>query len=159
MTIINHDGRGFIYHICSEPGDAETLANLLAMEGALHLPGVPLPFVPVRDVDGKLVIEDGKVKKESPGFTQPEVSHDRHMVVDGAVVLRPTLPSGDVEIKADGIDAYVIDGLPTGSVLRLDGAEIVIDDGTLEFTTDEPGIYVFEASFPFVDWQVKVTAR
>lgn len=155
--IINHDERGFIYHICSEPTDKAALAQLLSYEGALRVPSVPLPALPVRDENGKLVIEDGKVKRSSPSSVDPEVTHDFHMVVDGKVVERPRLPTGDVEIKADGNDAY---GLSTfaGAIIKVDGEEITLDDGKLEFTTADAGTYVFEAGFPFVDWRIQVVA-
>lgn len=156
--IVEHWENGFIWHVRSDPDGEDVLASLLANPGTLHVPATPLPSVAVRDADGKLVIEDGKVKRESPGYVEPIITHDYHYVKDGAVVPRPRLPAGDVSIKADGIDAYVLENLPAGSVLRLDGAEVVVDDGTLEFTTDEAGTYVLSAGFPFVDWQVKVTA-
>lgn len=156
--LVHHRDNGFIDHITSEPESKDVMANIMAEGNWIHLPPVALPAVAVRDADGKLVFEDGKVKRSVPGYTQPEVTHDYHMVADGRVEKRPTLPAGDVSIKADGIDTYVLDGLPAGSVLRLDGQEVAIDDGTLEFTTTEVGVYVFEAGFPFVDWQVKVTA-
>lgn len=161
--IINHDERGFIYHICSEPNDAEALSRLLAYDGALHVPAIALPEVPVRAENGKLVIEDGKVKRESPGYTQQDVTHEFHMVVvaeDGTkkVVDRPRLPTGDVDIKANGKDAFRLDTVP-GAVIKIDGEEYMLTDGKLEFTTADAGTYLFEAGFPFVDWAVKVVAR
>lgn len=156
--LIHHDERGFIDMISSDP-DAEALANLMAMGGYIHLPSIPLPAVAVRDKDGKVVIEDGKVKKEVPGYTTPVATHEHHMVVDGNVVERPTLPDGDVEIKADGKDTYTLDGLPRPCVIRIDGEPYEVKGGVLHFATKDAGTYVFEAGFPFVDWRVKVVAK
>lgn len=156
--LIHHDERGFIDMISSDP-DAEALANLMAMGGYIHLPSEPMPAVAVRDKDGKVVIEDGKVKKEVPGYTTPIATHENHMVVDGRVVDRPTLPAGDVEIKADGKDTYTLDGLPRPCVIRIDGEPYEVKGGVLHFATKDAGTYLFEAGFPFVDWRVKVVAK
>lgn len=156
--LIHHDERGFIDIIQSDP-DEEALSNLLSMGGYIHLPSLPLPAVAIRDKDGKVVIEDGKVKKEIPGYTTPEVTHDRHMVKDGRVVERPTLPVGDGSIVADGKDTYTLSGLPRPCVIRVDGEPYEVMGGVLHFSTKDAGIYLFEAGFPFVDWRVKVVAK
>ncbi|MBZ9653558.1 hypothetical protein [Phyllobacterium lublinensis] len=154
--LINHDERGYIYHRRNEPNDPEVLAVLLAEDGAMLVPGIQLPPVVVRDDEGNPIIEEGKVKRVSPGYVEP--THEYHMVKDGKVVDRPRISAGDAEIKADGVDAYVVSDLPAGSVILLDGQEIALDDGTLEFTTTDAGTYVFEAGFPFVDWRARVVA-
>lgn len=157
--LIHHDETGFIDHIRSDPESQEIINNFLAEGGWIHLAPIPLPAIAVRDNKGKLVIEDGKVKREVPGYTQPVATHDFHYVVDGRVVERPTLPSATAEIKADGTDAFVLDELPMPCTFLVDGSPVVIEDGKLEFATTDAGTYVFESVFPFVDCRIKVTAR
>ncbi|UXN62918.1 hypothetical protein N8E89_09335 [Phyllobacterium sp. A18/5-2] len=157
--LIQFDDRGFITHIRSDPESQEIIDNFVAKGDWMHLPVIPLPAVAVRDDNGKVVIEDGKVKRESPGYTHLVVTHDFHYVKDGVVLDRPTLPAGDVEIKADGIDAYVLEGLPVPCTVLMDGVLVEIDDGLLEFSTADAGTYVFESVFPFVDGaKIRVTA-
>lgn len=154
--LIHYRENGFIDIIQSDPDD-ESLANLMAMGGYIHLPSLPLPEVSVRDKDGKVIIEDGKVKKQVPGYTTPEVTHDSHMVKDGKVVERVALAVEDVTIKADGVDTYSLK-TPKGSVLKLDGKEITVKDGKIEFSTEDAGVYVFSCGFPLVEARWKVTA-
>lgn len=160
--IVHYHDNGQIWWMHSDP-EPDALAGLLAKSQALHIPNVPLPPVVVRDANGKPVIEGGKVRRESPGYTQQEVTHEYHMVAvaeDGTkcVVERPRLPAGDVTIRADGKNSYKLETLP-GSVVKIDGEQYTLDDGKLEFTTADAGTYLFEAGFPFVDWRVWVAAR
>lgn len=157
--LVHYKENGFIDHISSDPDSDEVRLNIMAEGNWLHLPSIPLPAVAVRDKDGKVVIEDGKVKKEVPGYTTPVATHDFHMVVDGKVVERPTLSAGDVEIKADGKDTYTLNRLPRSCVIRVDGEPHEVKGGVLHFATKDAGTYVFEAGFPFVDWRVKVVAK
>ncbi len=153
------DTKGKITHIRSDPESQEIIDLFLAKGDWLHLPSIPLPAIAVRDKDGRVVIEDGKVKKEVPGYTTPVATHDYHMVVDGKVVERPTLPAGDAEIKADGSDRYTLEGLPRPCVISVDGEPYEVKGGVLHFATKDAGTYVFEAGFPFVDWRVNVVAK
>lgn len=155
--IVHYHDNGQIWWMHSDP-EPDAIAELLAKSQALHVPSVPLPPVVVRDANGKPMLEGGKVKRESPGYTQQEVTHEFHMVVDGKIAERPRLPCGDVEIKADGKDAFRLEAV-SGAVIKIDGEEYTLTDGKLEFATADAGTYLFEANFPFVDWRVQVVAR
>lgn len=150
---------GMIWHICSDLDDEQQLAEWLAEPGRAYLPNIPHPAEILLDADGEPVLEDGEVVYSSPGYTAPDVTHDRHMWDGEKVILRPVFPGEDATIKADDIDAYKVTGLPKPCTVFVDGEPYEIKDGKLEFSTSEPGTYVFRVEFPFVDKQIKVTAE
>ena len=76
------------------------------------------------------------------------VSFDGDYVVDGKVTARPEHPDyiipEDNIITADGIEEFVISGIPPGTRIRVEGgifAEWVEDSGSCEITVDMPGRY------------------
>ncbi len=64
------------------------------------------------------------------------------------------------QILADGIDEWIVTGLPVGSLVTWpDGVISTIDDGSLEFTVDLPGTYTFKIDpFPYLEEEVSVEA-
>lgn len=61
-------------------------------------------------------------------------------------ILLPSFP-GDFDklsIVSDGVDTATLSGLPTPCTVLVDGVENVITDGSITFTTSEPGLYFVE---------------
>ena len=85
-----------------------------------------------------------------------EARDDMHYVVDGALALRPDLDCEDsYSIAADGVDEVAF-SLPAGSSIRHEGVTHSGAD-SFAFTTDVPGLYVFEINPPFPTIERKVT--
>lgn len=157
--MIKVDETGRIVVIQSDPSEQDVIANLVNNYGYIYIPPIELPASVIVDADGEPVLEDGEVVYSSPGYTAPEVTHDRHMWDGEKVIERPVFPGEDAAIKADGADSYKVTGLPKPCTVFVDGEPYEIKDGKLEFSTSEPGTYVFRVEFPFVDKQVKVIAK
>lgn len=75
------------------------------------------------------------------------------------LVRRPKIDGADAQIAADGRDV-VHYRFPAGARVSIDGEVYDLSDGDLEFSTDEPGIYIIEFDqWPHVPFTAKVTAR
>lgn len=62
-----------------------------------------------------------------------------------------------LEITADGIDEAILSGLPEGTVIRVDGKDIVVNDGSFEFSTEQSGFYRIDlVSAPYLPerWEI-----
>lgn len=88
-------------------------------------------------------------------------------VNDGIVELRPkVVVTGEVRsIQADGVDALHLGVAPSAYKLMVKLGDVVVHqedstDGTLEFSVDQPGVYLltFEAEFPFYPFELTVEA-
>lgn len=68
------------------------------------------------------------------------------------VLERPDSPAtiDKTEFSADGVDSVSISSIPAGATVRITGhGEWQVDDGTFEFSTDTPGLYLMTVdSFP-----------
>jgi len=63
-------------------------------------------------------------------------------------------------ILANGIDEWIVSGLPSGSIVTWpDGVISTINDGSLQFTVDLAGIYTFNIDpFPYLAEEVSIEA-
>ncbi|UGX87133.1 hypothetical protein [Phyllobacterium meliloti] len=161
--LIRFEPNGKITHIRSDPDTQELIDAVLAESDWLHEAGVQLPPMPFFTPKGEPILgEDGEQIVDSPGIQMPVVQLHTHYVinVDGEwkVAERPIVSTDNTEIKADGVDAFIVDRLPKPCAFLLDGEPIEVTDGTLEFSTEDAGTYVFETVFPFVDARWTVTA-
>jgi len=79
-------------------------------------------------------------------------------------VIKDRLPfpgkQNKTRILANGLDEWIVTGLPTGTkVVWPDGVISVINDGSLQFTVDLPGKYTFRIDpFPYLEEEVSVEA-
>lgn len=103
----------------------------------------------------------GEKSMECFGDILPET----HFIDEDEVVsLRPSLSpvEGKLEINADGIDAVVFDAFPLGTEVRINDVDYgTISDGSLEFTSQTPGIYRIHLlpPFPILEQIVEVTVN
>ena len=96
------------------------------------------------------VIEANKPSETAQYIIGPEADSAEQYVLDGALVDRPLMSLSDVEM--------VITGLPTGSEVHHQGGVAVIDDGSLEWSSDLPGVYSFMVvKFPYQEEVFHVT--
>lgn len=82
-------------------------------------------------------------------------------VVTGQVLNRPKMSVSVTtnSIPADGVSEAVISGLPNPTTASVNGNEVTVTDGTLEFSADLPGVYRIDLkSWPYQDTTVEVTA-
>lgn len=88
---------------------------------------------------------------------------DRRYVDEGQVKDRPVAPivlTAD-QIVADGIDTAMLQGVPAGWEIRMDGSPFGIADGTdIEIVSSEPHAYAIEivGPWPFQPWRGQVLA-
>ena len=156
-VMIQFDERGFITHIRSDPESQQIIDAFLAKGDWLYLPGEPMPLEPLFAPSGEPILdEDGDQVVSSRGIILPDVTHGFHYVKAGKVVERPRLPVRR-QIKADGADTFVVEWTQPFSI-EIDGELVEVDDGRLEFATEDAGTYVFNAVFPFVDGSITVVA-
>lgn len=156
--IIQYFDTGEIYHVMSEPSDAEVITNLLKQPNTMHLPIVAGPIGPVIDpaTGEQLIVND--VPIEAPAFyDMPECGMATHYVKDGEVVERPKIdgPVSPVMIKADGKDKFDMEC----DVISIDGQVYPVTGGSLTFVTTEPGTYVFQSVFPYQPLRFEVVAK
>lgn len=80
-------------------------------------------------------------------------------IVNGEFATRPEVSISKTEIVADGVDVAVID-LGEPFVVVVNGETYEIEDGSLEFSTDMPGVYTLEIDhFPYMPFKQEVTAH
>lgn len=158
--MIKADETGRIVVIQSDPSEQSVIDNLVNNYGYIYIPPIKSDPIQVTDADGNPVYdEDGELMTVF-NVTPPDVTHDRHMFdhATGTVVERPVMPeiASPVTIKADGKDSVTI---PCG-IIRFDGETHEIPDGKIVFTATDPGKYVFESVFPYVEgWRLEVIAQ
>lgn len=135
--IIQHDETGFITHICSEPGNPESLERILEPDNSLR------------------ISDDTVVDHWTHYVHNPSDPKGEREVVE----MEKISIEGPIEIRANGKDVFEITGLLNPCVIILDGERHEIEDRKLEFSTDEPGTYVFESTFPYLPWKCSVVAK
>jgi hypothetical protein len=163
--LIRFEPSGKIVHIKSDPETQGMIDAIVAEGDWLREAGYQLPPIPFFTPNGDPILDDkGEQIIASPGMQTPIVQLHSHYVTDATdpelrkVVDRPVANATDATIKADGIDTFTINDLPTPCAFLLDGERIDIVDGILEFLTNDAGTYVFETVFPFVEAKFTVTA-
>lgn len=63
-------------------------------------------------------------------------------------------------VVADGIDEISLSGLPVPCVVHINGEDIPVDDGSLELSIDQPGVYRVRVSAKYhIQWRGKIEAR
>lgn len=77
-----------------------------------------------------------------------------------AIVERPLLFSSDYHIAADGLDTLTL-AIPAGTTLEWDGQAQIIEDGSFEFSTVDPGEsrFTFWLPFPYQRQTIRVIAQ
>jgi len=79
----------------------------------------------------------------------------------GVLAAKTTMPATVIksEIWADGVDEALIDNVPPGTRV-FDGVEVSIcDDGTVEYSTSQSGVYTLDLRHPqHLPLQVLITA-
>lgn len=94
------------------------------------------------------VASEGQDIVQCPSGTDPLT----HYVDNGSVVSRPVLSFDTTEIAPDDINTATLNGLPDPCTVYIDGTAYTIENGVLEFTTDQAGDYDIEIldedSFP-----------
>jgi hypothetical protein len=90
------------------------------------------------------------------------VNNGKFMIMNGEIVARPVFTISKTEIKADGVDSAVIDGLPNPCIVTIDGVNSTVTDGTLELSTTMAHSWLItiydQYNFPFQFFRRKVTA-
>ena len=104
------------------------------------------------------VIEVNKPMETAQYIIGPEANSAEQYVLDGALVDRPTLtlsaPPETLKVDVE----MVVTGLPTGSEVHHQGGVAVIDDGSLEWSSDVPGVFSFMVvRFPYQEEVFHVT--
>ena len=104
------------------------------------------------------VIEANKPSETAQYIIGPEADSAEQYVLDGALVDRPLMslspPPETLQVDVE----MVITGLPTGSEVHHQGGVAVIDDGSLEWSSDLPGVYSFMVvKFPYQEEVFHVT--
>jgi hypothetical protein len=89
---------------------------------------------------------------------------DKRYVDDGRIKDRPTalIALSAEAIRADGVDTAMLQGVPAGWEIRIDGASAGAADGSdIEIVSAEPHAYAIEAvgPWPYRPWRGQVTAR
>ena len=95
---------------------------------------------------GRCMISDLPLQAQSGETilkTADLVNDAENYIHDGAVTICTPLPAtwNKTSITADGVDEAVLSDLPIPCTVYLDDQEIVVDDGSFEFSTDDAGIY------------------
>ncbi len=75
-------------------------------------------------------------------------------IVEGVIKSRPVIEAtmSKTEIVADGVDELVISPLPIPTTVRVQGNEVIVMDGSLEFSTSLAGPLDFRLdAFPYQD--------
>ncbi len=84
--------------------------------------------------------------------TTDSVDGNKHRVVAGEIVDRPTMPFSTVSQTISTSDVLHVEDIPEGTVLTYSGGELTIDDGFIDWDSDVPGLYVFTFRlFPYQD--------
>lgn len=124
--------------------------------------------VSVVDLSTGEVLRSGRVPaidslwQADPGQMVVEGAHnDETHFYDHAIAARASRPVADVEdvvVPADG-KTRLIAKVPKGSKVRLDGVDMGVTDGKIEFVATEEGESVIEVipPFPFQPATIKVT--
>lgn len=104
------------------------------------------------------VIEANKPSETAQYISGPEADSTEQYVLEGALVDRPLMslspPPETLQVDVE----MVITGLPTGSEVHHQGGVAVIDDGSLEWASDLPGVYSFMVvKFPYQEEVFHVT--
>jgi hypothetical protein len=104
------------------------------------------------------VIEANKPSETAQYISGPEADSTEQYVLEGALVDRPLMslspPPETLQVDVE----MVITGLPTGSEVHHQGGVAVIDDGSLEWSSDLPGVYSFMVvKFPYQEEVFHVT--
>lgn len=84
---------------------------------------------------------------------------DGFMVEGGSFVVRPWLDGFDkTEIRADGTDMAVLDGLPDPCTVVIDGQPHTVTGGRLELTAAYKGTYCVEINqFPLMPYEESIS--
>ena len=92
-----------------------------------------------------LWLQDGEAWLPAPGPT----GVSRAYVLAGVLTNRPELAVSKINIRANGVDAAVIKGLPVPCVVEIDGDSVTIDDGEIELTSVESHTWSISIPDPF----------
>ncbi|ESY35779.1 hypothetical protein NKK48_01625 [Mesorhizobium sp. C386A] len=156
--IIEHDEKGMIEHIISDPVNEEVRAFYLA-QGAVDFPPVKLPPEPAI-LNGVPVLDEAgqPVMTEKVAYIKCRLTED--YILDGAITPRPVFDVPDeIELIADGIDVKTF-AVPDPCEARLDGEPMTITGGRLDLSSDMPAEYTLELiQWPYIEKTVKVTAH
>lgn len=131
--IIEYDADGRPFHVIGTY--AKTMAAILTAQGKTFLElSTPPMFSPLTD-----------------GY-----------VVDGALRQRPSLDVGLSKnaIRADGVDAAVLTGLPVPCSVFIDDIAYPVDDGELVITSPMAATYALRIDqWPYFPWSGAITAE
>jgi len=88
------------------------------------------------------------------------VNDRRQLVREGRLAARPVLTISKTRIKADGVDAAVIEGLPVPCTVTIDGEDTVVTDGVVELTAAAPHSWSVSIRdpFPYQRFEAVITA-
>jgi hypothetical protein len=106
------------------------------------------------------VIEDNRPSVTSQYLRGPEADSAEQYVVNGEVIDRPMMNLSPPPESLKVNEEMVITGVPLGSEVHHQGGVAVIDDGSLEWASDVPGVFGFIViKFPHQEevFHVKVT--
>lgn len=99
---------------------------------------------------------------EEWGVIEKTIDPQTHYIApSGEELDRPSLEGFDkTAILADDADTAKIEGLPIPCVVRVDGIDYVVADGTFELTSSMPASYVVEIDhFPYLPFKQEITAQ
>lgn len=183
--IIEYDENGRIFHIVQDPVLPSQVAAF-ADRGVrfVNVPPVALPDIPATDEDGQpiydmssepMVDEDGNPLRDEQGEVlfrdvnrqrmitgrteSADVDFTRDYVRDGTVQARPTFDIQPEIILSRG-ETYTISGLPVPCRAIVDSQSLLIEDGTLELTGDDPGTFAIVLDqWPYLPATLTVTVN
>jgi hypothetical protein len=119
-------------------------------------------FYPVAPTYPETVTADGQQYMMVPQAVIDTLDLSAVYVEEGELAERPaiTLTISQTDIVADGVDTAAFAGLPVPCEVTVDGEPYVVEDGKLNFRTDEAGTYrlTFDA-WPHIGVDCVVTAR
>lgn len=96
----------------------------------------------------------GDYENESVIELRQPISDATHWIDGGAVAERPrmAISLNKSTMQADGEDELVMTGLPTPCTVLVQGMTLIVEDGSLEYSTTEAGEFIVEVrAFPYQD--------
>ncbi|MBA8881740.1 hypothetical protein [Phyllobacterium myrsinacearum] len=161
--IVQHTDEGFITNIMFDPVPDEIVQAMTNKNiKFINIKGTPLPPEQLlHPISGEMVVDElGEPIFQSPGLRDVIIDLSHDYVFDGAITPRPIFEAPDIiHIKADGVDMQVVENLPEGATLIVDGKIHMLEGTSLTISSDMPAQYdILIQKFPYLDRTIRVVA-
>lgn len=105
-------------------------------------------------IDTQAILPFEHVIAQSSNYSTDYVDINTGLILP---LLGMNVVASEIPIASDGMDPFVLSGLPIPCTVVVDEQEFEIDDGEFSFSTPLPGIYqVTVKAFPYLEktWEV-----